>query len=206
MAPWGPVRDRPLLFLAASLLLCGSLHALTASEPPLRATPATVAALEGSRVLVVGVVAAASPQLDGSLRLLLADGQHAVWVDLPEAVPAARGSWAEIEGRVWRRGVELEVAAVAGGLVRVGVPPQPLEPGWEQLSADPSQWIRRPVRLVGSVDGDVLSGDSGASLRLGSGPWPVEGPVVAVGSLAYRAACLCYQFDAVAVDSPWKPS
>ncbi len=201
-----PVLDQPLLALSLALLLAAGLLGLAAGGPEATISPAQVEAWEGSTVTVAGVVAAAYPAPDGSLRLLLADGDQAVWVSVDRSPPVARGSWAEIEGRVWRRGVDLEVAAVPGGFFRVGPPPYPFDPGWPQVAADPENWSQQPLRLAGLVEDDHLTDGAGRSLLLGSGGWPDEGPVVATGAIAYTSSCLCYRFDAARVDVPWMSS
>ncbi len=200
------VLDRPLLLLGLASILAAGLHTLAAEGASSRVSPAEIEGWEGATVIVEGVVAAFHPAGDDAVRLLIADGPDAVWVYLRGGPVAARGSWAEIEGRVWRRGVELEVSAAASGHHYFGPPPAPLDPGWPQVATEPGQWGGRPIRLAGLVEGNRLTDGGGRSIGLGAGPWPEGGPVVAMGALRYAPSCLCHQFDAAVVDVPWKPT
>lgn len=194
---------RPLLALC--LLLVGLLAWSVTAHPAPDVAVADAARWEGQAVRVEGWASDVRQDGDG-LRLTLTDGGHALQVHAPPTPPHERpglGDRVEAEGRLSRWQGILRLEADEAAAIRTLGGPRPVQPSWHDLASDPDPWSGIPIRLAGRVADGRLVGD-GASLALGTGPWPASGHVQATGVLRPDPSCLCHRFDAREV-RPWSP-
>ena len=193
---------RPLL--AVCLVLLGGL-AWTVEERDLPLIlPAEAPLWEGQAVRLEGWAQAVVPAPDGSLRLRLVDGPHAVAARLPagDGAAVALGERIAVAGRLLRSPAgDLQLLVEEADSLRRLAGPDPADPGWEQVAADPDAWAGRPLQLRGTVEDGHLNGPR-IAVRLGEGPWPRTGATEAVAFLRYEEGCLCHVADAREV-RPW---
>lgn len=184
----------PRRLTAVAILLVAVLPLAVPGDPP-AIRPDQAALHEGQTVRVEGVVADVLPRGSGSELIVARDGT-AVPVRTDEAAPPL-GAWISATGRLGRLGGRLVLWAD-----EVAAAPSGAEPrlDWDALAQDPAAWTGRAVRLTGHLEGGRFTGD-GHAIAVGEGSW-TQGPVEAVGIVAYDAACLCYQFHAQRVQ-PW---
>lgn len=193
---------RPLLALC--VLLIGLLSWSVAARPQPEVALADAARWEGQSVRTEGWASDLRVARDGSLALTLVDGGQALQVDAPPSTAhPGIGDRVEAAGRLsrWQGALRLDVEGPTG--LRIVDGPRPIQASWQDLSASPDRWHGVSIRLHGQVVGERLIGD-GASLALGTGPWPQSGPVQATGLLRFDPACVCHRLDAREV-RPWTP-
>lgn len=184
--------DRPRALVVLCLLLLAGLSWLAEARTPPRIAPADAPLWEGQTITVAGWASQVKRDPDGSQRMALRQGSHAVEASASVA-DVQDGDWAEVTGRVARLSGRLVVLAEWLAVTRG---PGPAEPTWAQLAHDPESWSHQPLRLSGVVEGELLQGDGGRQVRLGRGPWPAEGPATLTGILAYDSGCLCHALSA----------
>lgn len=192
------LRPRPIL-VAAIVLLAGLGWLAQVQHVPV-ITPKEASLFEGQGpVILAGIATGIRTGLDGDTALILVVRGDGIDVRVPGSVNVTQGEWIEAQGRVLRYSGRLTLWLTRADDLRAAAGPRPREPSWEQLATNPEEWRGQRLRIEGTVERGELRDREGHRIEVGSGPWPKEGAVQAIGILRYVPSCLCERFDASSV-------